>query len=70
MNNFGQLMSMYNQIRQNPAQLLSKKYDIPQGVDTNDPNSIIQHLVSTGQVSENQLNIARNNPILQLFMKY
>ena len=68
MNNFGNIMSMYQQMKSNPAQLLSKRFNIPQGVDTSNPDSIIQHLLNTGQVSENQINQARNNPIIQMFM--
>lgn len=70
MNNFGNIMSMYQQMKQNPAQLLSKKFNIPQGVDTTNPNSIIEHLLNTGQVSENQINQAKNNPIIQMFMNH
>lgn len=68
MNNLGNIISMYQQMKQNPAQLLSKKFNIPQGVDTTNPNSIIEHLLNSGQVSENQINQARNNPIIQMFM--
>ena len=68
MNNFGNMMSMYQQMKQNPAQLLSQRFNIPQGVDVSDPNNIIQHLLSTGQISEGQINQARNNPIIQMFM--
>lgn len=70
MNNFGNILSMYQQMKQNPAQLLSKKFNIPQGVDTTNPNSIIEHLLNSGQVSENQINQARNNPIIQMFMNH
>lgn len=69
MNSFGNIMSMYQQMKNNPAQLLSQRFNIPQNIDVSDPNNIIQHLLSTGQVSENQLNQARNNPIIQMFMK-
>ena len=52
------IMDMYNQIRQNPMQLLSKRFNIPQNVDLNNPNDIIQHLLNTGQVSQAQVNNA------------
>lgn len=68
MNNFGNIMNMYNQIRQNPVQLLSQRFNLPQDIDASNPNNIIQHLLNTGQVSENQINQARNNPLIQMFM--
>lgn len=49
-------MQMYQQFRQNPMAMLSQKYNIPQNL--NDPNEIIQHLLNTGQVSQNQVNQA------------
>lgn len=68
MNNFGNIMNIYNQIRQNPVQLLSQRFNLPQDIDASNPNNIIQHLLNTGQVSENQINQARNNPLIQMFM--
>ena len=65
-----QLMNMYQQIRSNPAQVLSQRFNIPQGM--NNPNDIIQHLLNTNQVSQAQVNNAmnmRNNPIIQQLMK-
>lgn len=70
MNNLGNIMSMYQQLRQNPSQFLSKRYTIPQGIDTTNPDSIIQHLVSTGQVPQSQLDSVRNNPMIQMFMNH
>lgn len=69
MNQFGNIISLYQQIKQNPAQLLSKKYNLSQDIDMSNPDNIIQHLLNTGQISENQLNQARNNPIIQMFMR-
>ena len=46
-----------NQFKQNPMALLSKRFNIPQNIG-NDPNQIIQHLMSTGQVSQQQYNMA------------
>lgn len=69
MNQFGNIISMYQRMKQNPAQLLSQRYNLPQDIDASDPNNIIQHLLNTGQVSESQINQARNNPIVQMFMK-
>lgn len=60
------IMSMYQQFRQNPMQMLSQRFNIPQGMDN--PNDILQHLLDTGQVNQNQINMVRNNPMFQ-FMR-
>ena len=59
-------IQMVNQFRQNPMAMLSQRYNIP--ANLNDPNEIIQHLLNTGQVSQEQVNNAmqmRNNPMIQ-----
>ncbi len=46
--------------------LARRKFNIPEGM--NDPNEIMQHLLNTGQISQQQLNNAmqmRNNPMVQ-----
>ena len=66
------LLQAYQQFRSNPMQMLMQKYNIPQGIDTNDPNAILQHLLNTGQVSQAQVNSLqgmRNNPVIQNLMK-
>ena len=50
-NNF---MTMLNQFKQNPMGMLSQRYNIPQNM--NDPNAILQHLLNTQQVSQEQVN--------------
>jgi len=65
MNNF---MQMYSQFMGNPMQMLMQKYNIPKDIDANNPNSIIQHLLNSGQVSQAQVNALqgmRNNPMIQ-----
>lgn len=65
-NNF---VSMINQFRQNPIAMLSSRYNIPQGM--NDPNAILQHLLNTNQVSQDQVNRVmqlRNDPQMQQLM--
>lgn len=72
MNNINQLMSMYQQLRTNPMQLLAKRFNLPQGMNMNNPNDIIQHLLNTGQISQGQVNSVmgmRNNPIIQQLMQ-
>ena len=62
-------MQLIGQLKSNPAMLLSSKFSIPQGM--NDPNQIIQHLLNTGQVSQDAVNRAmqmRNNPMIQQFL--
>ena len=56
MNNLQSLMQMLPHIKANPMQfLLQRKLNIPQGM-TNDPNAILNHLLQTGQISQNQVN--------------
>lgn len=55
MNN--QMMNMLNQLRQNPMQMLSKRFNLPQNLPNN-PQEIIQHLLNTGQISQGQVNNA------------
>lgn len=67
--NPNQLFTMYQQIRSNPIGLLSQRYSIPQ--DMNDPNDILQHLLNSGQVSQQQINNVmsmKNSPIIQALL--
>ena len=54
------ILGMLQQLQSNPLQMLSQKFNIPQDIDMNDPNAIIQHLMNTGQVSQQAYNNARN----------
>lgn len=56
-----QAFAMLSQIKQNPMGLLSQKFNIPENVNLNDPNAIINHLVSSGQVSQSQIDTIKNN---------
>lgn len=56
-----QAFSMLSQIKQNPMGLLSQKFNIPDGVNVKDPNAIINHLISSGQVSQSQIDAIKNN---------
>jgi glycyl-tRNA synthetase alpha subunit len=65
------IIQAYQQFRSNPMQMLMQKYNIPQGIDTSNPNAILQHLLNTGQVSQAQVNSLqgmRNNPMIQQLM--
>jgi len=50
-------MQMLNQIKQNPIQFLAQRgMDIPSNL--NNPNDIIQHLMNSGKISQEQYNQA------------
>ena len=50
-------MQMLQQLKSNPAAFLSEKgVNIPHGM--NDPQQIINHLLQTGQVNQQQVNNA------------
>ena len=54
--NMKDIMDFYQRFRQNPMQMLNQRFNIPQNVNLSDPNAILQHLMSTGQVSQDQIN--------------
>lgn len=56
MNNPMNIMQMISQIKSNPAAVLGQRFNIPQNM--NNPNDIIQHLMNTGQISQQQYNAA------------
>jgi hypothetical protein len=50
--------SVLNNLMQNPIQfVLQKGFNIPQNIG-NDPNNIIQYLMNSGQISQEQYNRA------------
>lgn len=51
------MMQMLGQLKQDPRKVLMQRFNIPENVG-NDPQSIIQHLMNTGQVSQEQFNQA------------
>ena len=57
MNNPMQMMQMLNQIKQNPMQMLSQRFNLPANMPSN-PQDIVQHLLNTNQVSQEQVNRA------------
>ena len=57
-NQMAQIMQMLPQFNANPMQfLMQRKFNIPQSI-ANDPNAIVQHLLSTNQVTQDQVNRA------------
>ena len=54
-----QMLMMLQQLKANPIQfLLQRKMNIPQNISLNDPNAILNYLLSTGQINQNQINQA------------
>jgi len=54
------MMQMVQQLKANPAQfLMQTKYKIPQNM-MNDPNAMVNYLVSSGQVSQEAYNRVYN----------
>lgn len=52
------ILSFLQSLKSNPMQfLLQRRLNIPQDI-SNDPNKILQYLLSTGQVSQEQYNAA------------
>ena len=53
------MMTMLQQLKANPVQfLLQRKFNIPQNISLNDPNAILNYLVTSGQISQAQINNA------------
>lgn len=64
------LLTLINQFKQNPMAALSQKYNIPQTMSN--PDEILQHLLNTHQVSQEQVNRVmqmKNNPQIQQLLK-
>lgn len=58
MQNSNPFLSTLKALQQNPMQFLAqRKFNIPQNIQ-NDPNAIIQHLMNTGQISQERYNMA------------
>ena len=52
------MLQMVQQFKQNPLGfLLQRRLNVPANV-ANDPNAILNYLLSTGQVNQNQINMA------------
>lgn len=52
------MMQMLTQIKQNPLQfLMQRRLNVPMNM-ANDPNAILNHLLQTGQVSQDSINRA------------
>ena len=52
-------LAMLQQLKANPMQfLMQRRMNLPQGMPMNDPQAILNHLLSTRQVSQQQINNA------------
>ena len=64
------MISMVNQFKSNPVQMLSQRFKIPN--DINDPEKIIQHLLDTNQVTQAQIDSIKaykDNPMFKQLFK-
>lgn len=58
-NPMGNMMQMLQQLKSNPLQFLAqRRFNLPQNVSATDPQAILNHLVQSGQVSQQQINQA------------
>lgn len=59
MNNIGNIMGMVQQFKANPMQfLLQKKLNVPQTVAMDNPQAIMDYLLQSGQINQQQINQA------------
>lgn len=54
------MLSMLMQLQSNPMQVLAQRFNIPEGVNVKDPNAILKHLLDSGQVTQGQIDNAKN----------
>lgn len=53
------MFGMLQQLKANPLQfLMQRKFNLPQNISATDPQAILNHLVQSGQVSQQQINNA------------
>ena len=76
MNNFMNIFNMFQGFMQNPiGYLIQNKINVPQNM-ANDPNAIIQQMMNSGMINQNQYNQAQqmyrqmqNNPVFKNLIK-
>lgn len=66
------MMGQFNSFMQNPQALLKSRFNLPQNVNLNNPQEVMQSLLNSGAVNQSQINQAnqmaqqiRNNPTFQ-----
>ena len=53
------IMQMVQQLKANPMQFIMQRHmNLPQSVNVNDPNAILNYLVQSGQIDQNRINQA------------
>ena len=53
------MMGMLQQLKANPLQfIMQRRLNLPQGMSLNDPQAILNQLVQSGQISQQQINSA------------
>lgn len=59
MGGMSNMMGMLQQLKANPMQfLMQRRMNLPQGISLSDPQAILNHLVQSGQVSQDAVNNA------------
>lgn len=66
MNNMPNMAQMIQQIKMDPVKMLSKRFNLPENAPTN-PQDLLQYLLDSGQVSQQQINNAMQ--MRKMFMK-
>ena len=52
-------LAMLQQLKANPLQfLMQRRMNVPQNIPMNDPQAILNHLMQTGQISQQQIDSA------------
>lgn len=52
-------MQMLQSLKANPVQfIMQRKFNLPPNINASDPNEIINHLLKTNQISQQQINQA------------
>ena len=52
-------MQLLQSLKANPVQfVMQRKFNLPHDINANDPNAIINHLLKTNQISQQQINQA------------
>lgn len=60
------LFNIFNSFTKNPIGMVMRMFNVPQNL--NDPQAIIQHLLNSGQISQDTVNQAmgmRDNPMFK-----
>lgn len=53
------IMQMVQRLKSNPMQfIMQRRLSLPQSVNVNDPNAILNYLVQSGQIDQNRINQA------------